>query len=498
MTRGLALRSVTKKFGGHAALERVTFHARAGEVHALLGENGAGKSTLMNVACGLYAPDAGWVEIDGHQVRLGNSRTAAQLGIGMVHQHFKLVPAFTVLENLRLFNPDRSVEEIAREAARLSGRLGFEIDLHARAGTLPVPEQQRLEILKVLVAGARIVILDEPSAVLSPDEATSLMALIGGLAREGAAVILVTHKLREALHHSDRITVLRQGRKIAEALPSDLTPEELTRLIVGENVVELPERSGMRGAPVIWLNGVAAEADRAGRKGLRGLDFTVHAGEIYGIAGVAGNGQAELAGIVTGTAHPTEGTIWMHGANVTAEDAAGRRRAGLAAIPVDRYRHGLAGQASVAENYAVNGVLAGRYGGWMRLRRARMRSRTEAAIRDFDVQGVRSTAQRAALLSGGNAQKLVIAREFETAPRVVFADSPSRGLDVRAGAAVHDRLKQARKAGAGVILISEDLDELLLLSDRIGVLREGRIVAEFDAPAERGEIGRAMVSHDHD
>lgn len=495
---GLSLTSVTKRFGGFAALEQVTLRASGGEVHALLGENGAGKSTLMNVACGLYSPDEGTLQIDGRQVRLNNPREAARLGIGMVHQHFKLVPAFSVLDNILLFNPGRRADEIASEAHRLSKRLGFDIDLSATAGSLPVPEQQRLEILKVLIAGARIIILDEPTAVLSPEEATSLMKVIGGLARDGAAVILVTHKLREALYHSDRITVLRRGRTVAEALPADLCPDELTKLIVGEHVVELPEFSDTKGKRIAWLNAVSAAASRPGMKGLQGVDFTVRAGEIYGIAGVAGNGQSELADIITGMKPPVEGTIWFDGTNVTEADPAARRRVGLAVIPVDRYKYGLAGQASVSENYAVNGVLAGRYGGWFRLERGRIRNRTAEAIKNFDIQGVRDTAQRASLLSGGNAQKLVIAREFEEVPRVVFADSPSRGLDVRAGAAVHDQLKKARKAGAGVILISEDLDELLLLADRIGVLREGRIVAEFDAPAQRGEIGRAMVSHEHE
>lgn len=497
MSQGLALNAVTKRFGGHAALDRVSFHARSGEVHALLGENGAGKSTLMNVACGLYAPDEGSIDIDGQPVQLDNSAEAAKLGIGMVHQHFKLVPAFSVLENIQLFNPDKPAGAIAEQAEKLSQELGFALDLAANAGTLPISEQQRLEILKVLIAGARTIILDEPTAVLSPEEATSLMDLIGGLARKGAAVILVTHKLREALHHSDRITVLRQGQKIAEALPSSMGPEELTNLIVGESVVELPERSEHVGAPMIWLRDVQAAAGRVGQKGLTGMSFTVHCGEIYGIAGVAGNGQSELADVITGMAHPTGGSIWIDGENITQSEPAVRRRAGLAAIPVDRYQHGLAGSASVAENYAVHGVLAGRYGGWLRLKRGAIRNRTSDAAKAFDVQGIRSTSQRAALLSGGNAQKLVIAREFETQPRVVYADSPSRGLDVRAAAAVHDRLKAARKSGAGVILSSEDLDELLLLSDRIGVLREGRIVAEFDVPVQRSEIGHAMVSHDH-
>ncbi|MWD27983.1 ATP-binding cassette domain-containing protein [Aquicoccus sp. SCR17] len=497
MTTGLALRSVTKRFGGFAALEEVDFVAHGGEVHALLGENGAGKSTLMNVACGIYAPDEGRVEIDGKAVSIAGARDAAARGIGMVHQHFKLVPAFSVLDNILLFNPGRPAAEVGAEAQRLAARIGFDLPLEARAGTLPVAEQQRLEILKVLIGGARIVILDEPTAVLSPEEGTALMGLIRGLADEGAAVILVTHKLHEALHHSDRITVLRQGRTIAETTPEGMNPAELTTLIVGEQIVEEPELSSHVGERVIWLNGVELAGD-AGRRGLTGLDFQVRAGEIYGVAGVAGNGQSELAEVLMGLARPTGGTVWMDGENITEAGPAGRRRAGLACIPVDRYRHGLAGRLSVADNYAVNGVLAGRYGGWMWLNRAKARARAREAVEEFDVQGVRGMGQRAALLSGGNAQKLVIAREFEGETRVVLAHSPSRGLDVRAGAAVHARLRAARDAGAAVILISDDLDEILLLSDRIGVLSDGRMAAEFTAPADRAEIGRAMVSHGDD
>jgi simple sugar transport system ATP-binding protein len=494
MTAALALRSVTKRFGGFAALEDVDFHVRAGEVHALLGENGAGKSTLMNVACGLYAPDEGAVEFDGAPVALSGTREAVERGIGMVHQHFKLVPAFSVLENIKLFNPDRSTAEIAETAKALAVRMGFDLDLDARVGALAVAEQQRLEILKVLVAGAKIIILDEPTAVLAPQEGLALMELIRGLANDGAAVVLVTHKLHEALHHSDRITVLRQGKVIAETTPDQMDPASLTTLIVGERIVEQPQPAEHIGKRMLWMNGVKMPGAN-GRKGLTGLDFEVHAGEIYGIAGVAGNGQNELADILSGLGIPAEGTVWMDGHNVTESDARQRRRAGFAAIPVDRYRYGLASRIGITDNFAVSGVLAGRYGSWFRVNRAKARADAKAAIAAFDVQGVRHMKQRAGLLSGGNAQKLVIAREFQGGPRVVLAHSPSRGLDVRAGAAVHDRLREARDAGAAVILISEDLDEILLLSDRVGVLNDGRLSGQFTAPVSRAEIGQAMVSH---
>ncbi len=496
MTNALSLRSVSKSFGGFKALDGVDFSVAPGEVHALLGENGAGKSTLMNIACGLYAPDDGQIELDGRPVTISGARDAAAKGIGMVHQHFKLVPAFTVLENLLLFNPGRPPAEVAQQALDLAGRMGFQIDLEARVGTLGVSEQQRLEILKVLVAGARIVILDEPTAVLGEDDGRALMQLMRGLAESGSAVILVTHKLHEALYHSDRITVMRQGRKIAETLPKDMDPARLTTLIVGETIVEEPEPSPHVGGSRIRLNEVKMAGD-GGRKGLIDVSFEVKDGEIYGIAGVSGNGQNELAEVLMGLGLPEAGSIEIAGhGDVTHAGPAHRRRNGLACIPVDRYRHGLAGGVSIADNYAVNGALAGRYGNWLWFNRPKARAEARAAIKAFDVQGVRSLGQKAALLSGGNAQKLVIAREFQGHPKVVLAHSPSRGLDVRAGAAVHDRLRAARDGGAAVILISEDLDEILLLSDRIGVLAGGRLVAEFKAPANRAEIGAAMVTHD--
>jgi ABC-type uncharacterized transport system ATPase subunit len=495
MTDAIVLRGVSKSFGGFKALDGVDFTTRTGEVHALLGENGAGKSTLMNIAAGLYAPDEGRIEIGGESVRLSGAREAAARGVGMVHQHFKLVRAFSVLENICLFNPGRSSAETAAQAADLAGRMGFEVRLSQRVGDLGIAEQHRIEILKVLVAGARIVILDEPTAVLGEAEGRVLMGLVRGLAEAGRAVILVTHKLHEALDHSDRITVMRGGRKMAEARPADLDPSRLTTMIVGEQIVERPAPSKAIGAPRLRL----ADVHRAGEdgRGLSGISFEVRGGEIYGMAGVSGNGQNQLAEVIAGLAEPEAGQVVMgDGGGLSAAPPLQERRARLAFIPVDRYRHALAGGVGVTDNYAVKGTLAGRYGSWMRFDRRAARAATQAAIGAFDVRGVRSPGQRAALLSGGNAQKLVIAREFADEPAVVLAHSPSRGLDVRATKAVHDRLREARDRGAAVILMSEDLDEILLLADRIGVLSGGRIAAEFAAPADRAAIGAAMVSHE--
>lgn len=495
MALALSLVSVSKVFGGFYALHDISFAVAPGEVHALLGENGAGKSTLMNVATGLYTPDAGHIEVDGKPVTLSGPRHAAQCGIGMVHQHYKLVQSFSVLENLRLFNPHLSEEVLIDESQAFGRHIGFDIDFHRRVGELSVAEQQRVEILKVLVAGARIIILDEPTAVLSDEEALGLMQLMGTLAQAGKAVVLVTHKLHEAMDHSARITVIRGGKKIVETVPAQTDAEQLTTDIVGEPVTATPTQSQERGDVRLRMAEVKL-SDEAGRKGLDGATMIVHDGEIYGVAGVSGNGQGELARLLAGLSAPDGGSIEIIGSGDASGDTPeARREHGVATIPVDRYKDGLAGDVSITDNFAIRGALGGKYGTWWRYRRAKARQDTRDAIETFDIQGVRSLGQRAALLSGGNAQKLVLAREFQGEPTIVVAHSPTRGLDVRAGAAVHTRLRAARDRGAAVVLISEDLDEVMALSDRIAVLLDGRVAAEFEAPAERAEIGRAMVGH---
>ncbi|HET7715993.1 MAG TPA: ATP-binding cassette domain-containing protein, partial [Bauldia sp.] len=312
---------------------------------------------------------------------------------------------------------------------------------------------------------------------------------------QGTAVVLVTHKLGEVIAHADRVTVMRGGRTIATADPRTVSVPELTQMIVGSSVTEVPSPSKAIGAPILTVAELTgARAD--GHVALNGASFSVRAGEIYGIAGVGGNGQTELAEILMGVLRPLSGRIDLAGADdVTVEGPQERRARGLAFIPADRHTWGLAGGLSVAENFAVAGVLAGRYGTPIRIDTGAIRAATREAVEAFDVQGVRAPMQKAALLSGGNAQKLVIAREFSGSPRVVLAHSPSRGLDVRATAAVHERLRSARDAGAGVLLISEDLDEILLLADRVGVMNRGRIAAEFVAPVDRHAVGRALVHH---
>ncbi len=499
MTPALELSGITKSFDGFMALSSVDFAVAPGEVHALLGENGAGKSSLMNVAAGLYAPDEGAIRINGRPAVIRGPLDAKANSIGMVHQHFKLVRPFNALENILLSDPrggySRGLARIAAEVKTHCEALGFAVDLDKPVGMLSIAEQQRIEILKVLVGGARILILDEPTAVLSDEESDRLLRTIRSIAARGTAVVLVTHKLGEVIAHADRVTVMRGGKAIATADPRAVSVPELTQMIVGSSVHEVPAPSQNIGDPLLTVADLRGSRSD-GHVALTGASFTVRAGEIYGIAGVGGNGQTELAEILMGVRRPLSGRIDIAGVEDLLIEAPQQRRAqGLAFIPADRHTWALAGGLSVAENFAVAGVVAGRYGSSIRVDVAAIRAAARKAVEAFDVQGVRSPGQKAGLLSGGNAQKLVIAREFSGSPRVVLAHSPSRGLDVRASAAVHGRLRAARDAGAGVLLISEDLDEILLLSDRVGVMNRGRIAAEFTTPVERHAVGRALVHH---
>lgn len=495
----LDLAGVSKSFDGFQALSGAFFSVAGGEVHALLGENGAGKSSLMNVAAGLYRPDAGTIRVEGREVSIDGPVAAKRLGIGMVHQHYKLVKAFNAVENILLAvgkgRYGAGIADVERAIRRQSEAIGFAIDLKRPVGALSVAEQQRVEILKMLVEGARIVILDEPSAVLTDKEAEALLGMMRQLAGQGAAVVLVTHKLGEVTRFADRVTVMRGGRTIATADPKTRSVADLTAMIVGELVAEKRQPAQAVGETILSLQGVAGcRAD--GHRVLVEASLSLRRGEIYGIAGVGGNGQTELAEILMGVRPPAAGRIMLDGAgDVTGDGARRRRDLGLASIPADRQAYGLAGELSISDNYCVHAVRSGQLGGWMRVDGRTAQAQAQEAVDAFEVHGVRGLRQKASLLSGGNAQKLVIAREFAGAPRIVVAHSPSRGLDVRAASEVHRRLREARDAGAGVLLISEDLDEVMLLSDRIGVMNGGRIVKEFEAPADRQAIGTAMVHH---
>ena len=498
----LRLQGIDKSFDGFRALTDAAFGARWGEVHALLGENGAGKSSLMNIAAGLYAPEAGTIHVDDNPVQLDGPRDAARHRIGMVHQHFKLVKPFTVAENISLGHPLATGEgshrtrlgKLEAEIRAKAQALGFDIDPRQRVERLSIAEQQRVEILKVLLAGARILILDEPTAVLTDKEAERLLSTVHALSRSGAAVILVTHKMADVKTYADRVTVMRGGRTVKTVDPKQTAVAELVQLTVGDSVAAAVRGTRSRaGEARLTVRGLRT-AEAGGHRALDGVDLTLHAGEIYGLAGVGGNGQSELAAALMGLDDTLEGTLVLEGFGDLKNTSNTERRAlQFAAIPADRYGIALAGPLSVAENFGIGQVHDSRYGPAWRLDSRRMQNEARAAVAQFDVQGVRNLDQKAALLSGGNAQKLVLAREFGRAPRIVLAHSPSRGLDVRAGAEVHARLLAARDAGAAVLLISEDLDEVLALADRVGVMTRGRIVAEFEQPADRQAVGQAMV-----
>jgi simple sugar transport system ATP-binding protein len=494
----IELRGIRKAFDGFTVLDGAEFSATRGEVHALLGENGAGKSSLMNIAAGLYLADAGTVLVDGQERRFTGPREAAAHGIGMVHQHYKLVRPLTVAENVLLSVPrgrfGAGLQRIEAEISDRAETLGLPIDPRRTVDSLSVAEQQRVEILKALIGGAATLILDEPTAVLTDSEAERLLTTMRRFAASGAAVVLVTHKLGEVTGFADRVTVMRGGRTVATRDPHGMSAAELTELVVGAAAPPVARPGRVPGGVLLGLSGLrCARAD--GHVGVAGLDLNVRSGEIVGLAGVGGNGQTELMEALMGVRAPLSGRIVLDGAGDIAALSPERRRGlGIAVIPADRAAYALAGSLSIAENFTVGSLHDGRYG-MLRLRRRRMAEDAALAVKEFAVQGVRGMGQKAALLSGGNAQKLVLAREFARRPKLVLAHSPCRGLDVRASADVQRRLLDARAMGAAVLLISDDLEEVLALSDRVGVLNRGRLVALLEAPADRQTIGQAMVGH---
>jgi simple sugar transport system ATP-binding protein len=494
------LEHIVKTFGDFQALDNVDLTFAKGEVHALLGENGAGKSSLMNIVAGLYAPDSGTISVSGRPVLISGPAVARRLGIGMVHQHFKLVHKFSVLENVMLSNPNGSYRNnrasVRDRVLKAAQSVGFSIDLDRTVESLSVAERQRVEILKVLVAGASVVILDEPTAVLTDDESHQLFTAMRGLVASGQhTVIFVTHKLVEALNYADRITVMRGGRIIKTVDPSEVNANELTTMIVGAAIATASQRTTSIGGPLLTVRDVG-HRQSDGTRLLEKVNFSVRSGEIYGIAGIGGNGQTTLVEVLTGLVPVTSGEIHLEGVGeVTNHSPERMRRHGVGCVPADRHSYALAGDLPICDNYGISGVLAGTFGSGFRLDRANMIKRTLEAVDAFNILGVRRPTQKAGLLSGGNAQKLVIAREMSRSPSLIIAHSPSRGLDVRASASVHATLRIARDRGAGVLLISEDLDEITLLSDRVGVMNRGTIAAQFDAPADRDAIGKAMVGH---
>ena len=501
MPAAVTLRGITKRFPGVVANDGVDFEAAEGEVHALLGENGAGKSTLSNILTGLYRPDEGEIEIGGKAVSFTSPRDALDAGICMVHQHFRLVPPFSVAENVILgdhrgegrkfvVNP-RAIE---RRVAELGERYRIAVDPRARIWQLSLGEQQRVEILKALYREARVLILDEPTAVLTPQEAESLFETLRVMAGEGRTIIFISHKLHEVKAVSDRVTVLRGGKTVATVATAGATQHSLAELMVGHEIAA-PQRApgnAEPGEPVLEVDGLWAAGDR-GSETLRGVSLRVCAGEILAIAGVAGNGQRELAETVTGMRRATRGTISVGGRRLGGGDAREAIHAGVAHVPEDRLHTGVAPSLSIASNVVLKSYRGGALARGPLLRLRTIRELAARLIQRYDVRGGGPDLP-ARQLSGGNLQKVVLAREFEGEPRVLVVASPTRGLDVSAIEIVHGYLRDAAAAGVGILLISEDLDEIRSLADRVAVMYEGAIVGEVDPDrASVAEIGLLMA-----
>jgi simple sugar transport system ATP-binding protein len=495
----LELRAITKRFPGVVANDHVDFDLRRGEVHALLGENGAGKSTLMNVLYGLYRHDEGDIILNGKAVSFSSAKDAIRAGIGMVHQHFMLIPVMTAAENMVLGaepteahvvldyrDARRRVEEIART-------FGFRIDPDQLIRDMSVGQQQRVEILKALYRRADVLILDEPTAVLTPQEAKELFGILRLLTREGMSVIFISHKLNEVLEIADRITVLRRGKMIGTVPAEGATERQLATMMVGREVVLRVEKGSSKpGEPLLRVQDLHV-SDNRGVEKVRGVSFEVKAGEIVGIAGVDGNGQTELIEALTALTHIGSGSVSVAGRSLSTHavprDAL---EAGLGHIPEDRHRHGLVLDFTLAENLVLHDYEKppNANHGWLHPQRFVRAAR--ALLQQFDVRGGGPNT-RAAALSGGNQQKVVLAREIGRDPRVLLAAQPTRGLDVGAIEFVHRRLVEERDLGVAILLVSLELDEILSLSDRILVMYEGEIVGEYKPDVSEETLGIAMT-----
>lgn len=486
----IEMRGISKRFPGVFANQNVSVAVRPGEIHALLGENGAGKTTLMNILCGLYEPDEGELYCNGQRVRFHTPADAIAAGIGMVHQHFMLVERFTVAENIILGQTGRrlrreALPKLYHRLQSLADEYGLGLDPSAPVWQLSVGEQQRVEILKALYRQTHVLILDEPTAVLTPQEATHLIQILRSLAQRGTAIIFISHKLNEVLALCDRVTVLREGRSLETLSVEDCDAHRLTELMVGRDIHldRLPRTPTVATVPRLQLQQVSAQGSH-GRSALHELTLAVHPGEIVGIAGVDGNGQRELEDVICGMRSPTQGQVYRDGQ--------------FCHIPSDRYRMGLIKEFSVTENLLLRDIQRSPFNVAGLLHPARMAAHASELVSRYLIR-TPSVRTRTGKLSGGNAQKIVLARELSRQPQVILAAQPTRGLDIGAMDYVHSQLMAQRDAGAAILLISTELDEILRLSDRILVLYEGRIMGEMLAEtADRQQLGLWMAGRQGD
>ena len=498
MSALLEVTGVTKRYPGVVANDNVSLTVNAGEVVALLGENGAGKSTLLKAVFGLIKPDSGEIKIGGTPIVFGDTAGVISRGVGMVHQHFQLVPVMTVAENLILGDEPKRGLFINQKAARaeiiaLSKRYGLEVDPDAVIEDLPVGMQQRVEILKALRKDVKLLILDEPTAVLTPQEIDELLGVIRNLAKSGVGVVLITHKLHEVMAVADSVVVLRGGKLVGTTSPKETDEAGLAQMMVGRSVVlQVNRTEAKRGAVVLEVKGLQVRDDRK-ILSVKGVDLVLHKGEILGVAGVEGNGQRELVEAICGMRHREAGEVLISG--VASRDMAPHsvHEAGISHVPEDREKHGLVANYSIADNLVLNQFDQAPFAkGWIR-NLGEVAKNAEQLVEKFDIR-TPSAFNPASSLSGGNKQKVVVARELSQELPVLVAAQPTRGVDVGSIEFIHNQLISARDNGAGVLLVSAELDEILSLSDRIAVMSGGKIVAIVDSKdADRNYIGRLMA-----
>jgi simple sugar transport system ATP-binding protein len=495
----IELRGITKRFGAVTANSDVNLTIRPGEILGLLGENGAGKSTLMNVLSGLYRPDEGEILIDGKAAQFRDAKDAIHAGIGMVHQHFMLVPVFTVAENVILgVEPTGPFDHLDMAKARaqvseISAKHGLAVDPDAVIEEIPVGLQQRVEIIKVLFRSADVIIFDEPTAVLTPQEVTEFFGIIRSLRDAGKALVFITHKLHEVLEVADRISVLRGGKVVGSGDPKTATDAELAEMMVGRSVrFAVEKRHSPPGNALIEVKDLRVLNERD-ELAVQGVDFVVREGEVVGIAGVQGNGQTELVEALTGLRSATGGHVTYLGEDVTRASPRRRHEMGMAHVPEDRQRSGMVAEFTVAENAVLDSYYEPRFSSALSLHWQKVDAEATKIVRNYDVrtESIRSLADH---LSGGNQQKLVVGRELSRDIKLMIASQPTRGVDVGSIEYIHDRLVEARERGVGVLIVSTELDEVMSLSDRILVMFRGKIVAEFAGQgADKNRIGLAMA-----
>jgi general nucleoside transport system ATP-binding protein len=493
------MKNIRKSFPGVVACDDIDFQVRKGEIHALLGENGAGKSTLMNILFGLYQQDQGEIYLRGEKVNISNPNIANDLGIGMVHQHFKLVHNFTVTENIILgIEPIRALMVDTRSASArikdLSERYGLNVDPEAKIEDVSVGMQQRVEILKMLYRDAEILIFDEPTAVLTPQEVIELMKIMRGLIEEGKTIILITHKLKEIMAIADRCTVIRWGKVVGTVNVSETNEEKLAEMMVGRKVLfDLNKKEANPREEVLRIENLTVKSS-SGTHGLRDFSLSVKCGEIVGLAGIDGNGQAELVEAIIGLRRPDSGKIFLHGVDVTTMSTRQRINTGMAHIPEDRHKHGLILDYTVQENLILKNYYLEPYSRRGLIDWNYVYTHAEKVIKDFDVRSGQGAETSARSLSGGNQQKAIVGREIDGNPDLLIAVQPTRGLDVGAIEYIHQRLLEQRDQGKAVFMISLELDEILDLSDRIAVIYNGELVGVINASeTDENEIGLMMA-----